>query len=203
MKPIALVVVLLLTRAAASADSEPAKKKGRPPVPRADSAKLAPPAAVAEPQGGAPQTKWAVPELPPPDQTEALVGMPRAASPAKAAPKGAAAASSTSKAAAPTASPADVAPRTLLASMRAVSLAEGEARVALAEGERVLRPGDRLGADTVRTVSDGVIVLDRPAVTGKPGGAATVVVRFDAHGQARVRVLYEQDPTPLQAPRVH
>lgn len=200
MKPIALVVVLLLTRAAVSADSEPAKKKARPPVPRAGSARLAPPAAVAEPQDGAPQTKWARPEVPPPDQTEALVGMPRvAASPPAAAPKVAAAPKAPTRPAAP----ADVAPRTLLATMRAVSLAEGEARVVLAEGERVLRPGDRLGADTVRAVSDGVIVLDRPAVTGKPGGAATVVVRFDANGQARVRILYEQDPTPPQAPRVH
>ena len=200
MKPIILAIVLLLTRAAASADAEPAKKKAHPPVPRASSEKLAPPATVAEPGAGTPQTKWALPELPPPDKTEVLVGMPHAASPTQ---KVAAAPASTSKTPAPAAATANVAPRTLLASMRAVSLAEGEARVSVAQGERVLRPGDRLGADTVRSVSDGVIVLDRPAAPGKPGGAATVVVRFDANGQARVRVLYEHDPTPLQAPRVH
>ena len=204
MKPIILAIVLLLTRAAASADTEPAKKKAHPPVPLAGSENLAPPATVSESDAGAPQTKWALPELPPPEQTEALVGMPGATpSPSQGTQKVAGAPSSTAKAPAPAAATANVAPRTLLASMRAVSLAEGEARVSVAEGERVLRPGDRLGADTVRTVSDGVIVLDRPAPLGKPGGAATVVVRFDANGQARVRVLYEHDPTPLQAPRVH
>ena len=200
MKPITLVVVLLL---AAPVESEPAKKKAPPPVPRAGSENLAAPVSMAEPGAGASETKWALPEVPPPDHTEAFVGMPGAASsPPKGTQKAAVAPSSASKAPAPAAATANVAPRTLLASMRAVSLAEGEARVNVAEGERVLRPGDRLGADTVRTVSDGVIVLDRPAPPGKPGGAATVVVRFDAKGQARVRVLYEHDPTPLQAPRV-
>ena len=193
MKPTAFFVLLLAARAA-SPDSVPAPKKPRAPRPASA------PAAAAEP-GNGPEVKWALPDLPPPDEREILVGMP-----ARTAPPASAQAGAAPKAGGPAASaansPATAAPRPLLASMRAVKVAEGEARVTVAEAERVLRPGDLLGGDTVRTVSDGVIVLDRPAVPGRPGGAATVVVRFDAGGEARVRVLYEQDPTPLVAPRV-
>jgi hypothetical protein len=234
MKRIALGVLPLLLTGAALA--EPPKKKTRQAAPQAASERWAAPTAAAEAGDAGAQTKWAAPELPPPDATEALGAMPAEASPstgtraeaaaqkaeaaangAEAAPKALVASPPSAKAAeppstAPRAAPATAAPtkaapvlaapRSLLASMRAVALVEGEARVVLAEGERVLHPGDRLGVDTVRTVSEGVIVLDRTAGAGQPGGAATVLVRFDASGQAHVRVFHEQDPTPLQAPRM-
>jgi hypothetical protein len=126
---------------------------------------------------GAPQVQWAAPEVAPADRTP-RPGASRTAKPSartKALPEP-------------------------LASMQAVSVKDGVARVRMPEGERTLRPGDPVGADRVRAVSDGVMVLDRPAVPGTPGGSATVIVRFDAAGQARVRVLYESDPTPLRVP---
>jgi hypothetical protein len=89
-----------------------------------------------------------------------------------------------------------------LAGARLVAMSLGEARVIVAGAEQTLRVGDRLGQDRVRAVGDGVIVLDRPAVPGQPGGEATVVVRFDASGQPRVRVYHSEDPTPVEAPGV-
>ena len=197
-----LFAVLLLVVRAASADPVPATKKAG--AHGAGSAPASTSAAAAEP-GQAPETTWASPELPPLGETEIPVGMPaHAAPPASAKAEAAARPGSPASSAKPlTAAPAEKPPRTLLASMRALKVAEGEARVTVEESERVLRPGDLLGVDTVRTVSDGVIVLDRPAVPGRPGGAAVVVVRFDVGGEARVRILYEQDPTPARAPRVH
>jgi hypothetical protein len=138
------------------------------------------------PPSSQPQVQWAAPEVAPPDRTHREAAL-RTAVPAAA---------------------TKPSTRESLASMQAVSVKEGEARVRLPGGERTLRAGDPLGADRVRTVADGLIVLDRPPVPGAPGapgapgGAATVIVRFDASGRARVRVLYESNPTPPQVPEV-
>ena len=86
---------------------------------------------------------------------------------------------------------------------KALSSTSGEMRLLLADGERTLHPGDRLGTDVVRTVGDGVLVLDRPQVASRPGGSAVVVVRFDAAGEPRMRVYHVEDPTPVTAPEVH
>lgn len=83
---------------------------------------------------------------------------------------------------------------------RALSTRAGEAVLRFPDGERTLRPGDRLGDDVVRAVDTGLLVLDRPS--SRPGGAAKVVVRFDAAGLPRVRVYHVQDPTPVRAPEV-
>ncbi len=207
MKRIAFVVVLLLNARAGSTDPEPAKEQAGPAA--KGTAVVVAPADPDAPGNASPQKKWAVPELPPPDETELLLRTPRrptgaavAPAPTGAAAKKAGVPPAGAKAPKPGAAPGEGGSRTLLASMKAITLVEGEARVTVAAGERVLRPGDLLGADTVRSVAEGVIVFDRPAVAGQAGGPATVVVRFEANGQTRVRVVYEQDPTPVQAPRM-
>jgi len=85
---------------------------------------------------------------------------------------------------------------------RALSTRAGEAVLRFPDGERTLRPGDRLGDDVVRAVDTGLLVLDRAAVPSRPGGAATVVVRFDGAGLPRVRVYHVEDPTPVNPPPV-
>ncbi len=83
---------------------------------------------------------------------------------------------------------------------RALSTRAGEAVLRFPDGERTLRPGDHLGDDVVRAVDTGLLVLDRPS--SRPGGAATVVVRFDGAGLPRVRVYHVEDPTPVNPPAV-
>jgi hypothetical protein len=83
-------------------------------------------------------------------------------------------------------------------SLRAVSLADGEARVQTADGALTLRPGDLLGTDVVRAVDTGVIVLDRKAAPGAKGGDARVVVRFDGQGKPSVRIYHTEDPTRVE-----
>lgn len=66
------------------------------------------------------------------------------------------------------------------------------ARIRLADGEHLLRPGASVGGDTVQSVAGRQIVLRRPAAPGDPRGEGLVVVRFDAAGRARVRVFRER-----------
>lgn len=75
----------------------------------------------------------------------------------------------------------------------------GQARVALAAGERLLHPGDVIGGDVVRSIEPGRILLARALADGKE---ATVVVAFDDAGRGRVRVLYGSDPTASMPPAV-
>jgi len=89
-----------------------------------------------------------------------------------------------------------------LKGVRALSSQAGEMRLLFPDGERTLRPGDRLGTDVVRTVGESLLVLDRPSIASLPGGGAMVVVRFDAAGQPRMRVYHVEDPTPVNAPEV-
>jgi hypothetical protein len=70
--------------------------------------------------------------------------------------------------------------------------------VKTADGTRSLKPGDPLGSDVVKAVEEGLLVLERPAVPGRPGGKATVVVRFDAQGRPSVRIYHEEDPTRVE-----
>lgn len=85
---------------------------------------------------------------------------------------------------------------------RALPSPPGTLRLLFPDGERTLRPGDRLGSDVVRTAADGLLVLDRPPIASRTGGGATVVVRFDAGGQPRMRVYHVEDPTPVNPPEV-
>jgi hypothetical protein len=80
--------------------------------------------------------------------------------------------------------------------VRVLSVRSGEARLALATGERVVRVGDRVGTDVVRSIEPGRIVLIRP---GPP--EATVVVSFDGPGPGRIRVLSMSLSDPGAAPR--
>ena len=75
----------------------------------------------------------------------------------------------------------------------------GQARVALAAGERLIHPGDVVGGDVVRSISPGRILLARALADGNE---ATVVVTFDEAGRGRVRVLYGSDPTASTPPAV-
>lgn len=86
-----------------------------------------------------------------------------------------------------------------LKGLRAVSLKEGEARVALGGSERVLRPGDAIGTDVVKSIEPGRMVLAR---TTPELGEALVIVTFDAQGRPRVRVFATRDPSSRVPPEV-
>jgi hypothetical protein len=75
-----------------------------------------------------------------------------------------------------------------------VALKEGEATLLIGGSALTLRPGSLVGSDVVRSIGSDRIVLVRGATTANPGGAATVVVSFDATGQSRVRVYWLSDP---------
>jgi hypothetical protein len=89
-----------------------------------------------------------------------------------------------------------------LKGVSALSSQPAEIRLLFPDGERTLRRGDRLGTDLVRAAGDGLLVLERSPMAGLPGGAALVVVRFDAAGQPRMRVYQVEDPTPVNPPEV-
>ncbi len=98
--------------------------------------------------------------------------------------------------------PANRGPASPYLGLRALSAKEGEMSLQTAEGRRTLRPGDRLGEDVVKAVDEGLLVLQRPAAPGRPGGEATVVVRFDAKGQPTVRVYHTEDKSAVEPWRV-
>jgi hypothetical protein len=81
---------------------------------------------------------------------------------------------------------------------RAVRTRRDEAIVRFLDGERTLRPGDPFGEAVVREVDEGLIVLDRPALASHPGGAARIVIRFDASGTPSIRTIHEKDPTRVE-----
>jgi hypothetical protein len=78
-----------------------------------------------------------------------------------------------------------------LSGLRAVSLGEGSAVISLAGATRSVRPGDRIGALTVKAVGSDRLILERPpvpsAAPSAASGAAIVVVTFASGGEARVR----------------
>ena len=75
---------------------------------------------------------------------------------------------------------------------------EGEATLEIDGAREVVRPGSRVGGDTVKSVEPGRLVLERPAKPGQPGGPALVIVTFDEAGRAKTRVFWTTDP---EAPR--
>jgi hypothetical protein len=85
-------------------------------------------------------------------------------------------------------------------SLRALSTAEGEATVEIDGVREAVRPGSRLGRDTVKSVSPGRLVLDRPAAGKEPG--ALVIVTFDEAGRAKEQAFWTADPTVPAAPEV-
>jgi len=87
-----------------------------------------------------------------------------------------------------------------LSSLRALSTAEGEASLELGGVRETVRPGSRLGRDTVKAVSPGRLVLERPKTAKEP--SALVIVTFDEAGRAKERVFWTSDPTVRAAPRV-
>lgn len=75
-----------------------------------------------------------------------------------------------------------------LAGLRAVSLREGSAVIALAGATRPVRPGERIGSALVKAIGADRVVLEMPDGSGEPGTkAATLVVTFGPGGEARVR----------------
>ncbi len=86
------------------------------------------------------------------------------------------------------------------ASLRALSTAEGEATLDIDGVRETVRPGSRLGRDTVKSVSPGRLVLARPATSGEP--SALVIITFDEAGRAKTRVFWATDPTAPAAPEV-
>ncbi len=76
--------------------------------------------------------------------------------------------------------------------LRALATAEGEASLEVDGRPETVRPGSRLGPDTVKSVSPGRLVLERPATATRP--AALVIVTFDEAGRAKEQVFWMADP---------
>jgi hypothetical protein len=87
-----------------------------------------------------------------------------------------------------------------LSSLRALATADGEASLEVGGVRETVRPGSRLGGDTVKAVSPGRVVLERPATARLP--AALVIVTFDAAGRGKERVFWSSDPALHAAPEV-
>jgi hypothetical protein len=81
-----------------------------------------------------------------------------------------------------------------LAGVKALEIRDGRARLMIGGGERVVTPGAVIGADTVKSITPGRIVLKRSA-PDREGGEAIVIVTFDAQGATRVQVIAVRDPT--------
>jgi hypothetical protein len=85
-------------------------------------------------------------------------------------------------------------------SLRAISTAEGEATIEIDGVREVVRPGSRLGRDTVKAVGPGRLVLQRAAAAEEP--ASLVIVTFDEGGRAKTRVFWTTDPAAPKASEV-
>jgi hypothetical protein len=81
-----------------------------------------------------------------------------------------------------------------LKGVRAIQIGDGEARLILGGGERVVTPGTVIGTDTVKSISPGRMVLRR-AASDDEGGEGIVIVSFDSQGRTRVQVIATKDPT--------
>jgi hypothetical protein len=75
-----------------------------------------------------------------------------------------------------------------LKAWRALALAEGEGRLLIDGAPRRVKAGQTVDGYVVRAVGPGRLVLER--------AAELAIVTFDATGAARVRVVFEADPTP-------
>ena len=127
------------------------------------------------PPGEEPRVEWAEPASAPPQLPSRLVGSRPDPDP-----------------------PANPARSGSYLGLRALSIADGEARLQTKDGLRILRAGDRLGRDVVRAVDTGILVLERAAAPGTPGGDARVVIRFDAQGKPTVRIYHVLNPTLVE-----
>jgi hypothetical protein len=81
-----------------------------------------------------------------------------------------------------------------LKGLQALQIGDGEARLILAGGERVVTPGTVIGTDTVKSITPGRMVLRRMAAESE-GGEGIVIVSFDAQGKTQVQVFATKDPT--------
>jgi hypothetical protein len=88
-----------------------------------------------------------------------------------------------------------------LKGIRAIATRPGEATVIVGGSPRVLRVGDAIGNDTVRSIDVGRIALSRSAGP-EAAGEATVVITFDAQGRGRVRLFSVHDATARVPPAV-
>jgi hypothetical protein len=84
---------------------------------------------------------------------------------------------------------------------RILASEEGEARLLVEGAERVVRVGDVLGADLVKSVAPGRIVLLREGADSE-GGDALVILTQDGEAEPRTRVIWSKDPTAVEPPEV-
>ncbi len=81
---------------------------------------------------------------------------------------------------------------------RAAVLKEGEGRLLINGVSRTVKPGQAVEGYVVKAVAPGRVVLAGPAAGtggGRPGASVLVVIDFDAQGSARVRMVFDVDPT--------
>lgn len=87
-----------------------------------------------------------------------------------------------------------------LAGVRAVQIDDTQARLVIQGVERVVKAGDLIGADIVKSISPGRVVLLRPAAAAGAGGESLVILQFDPQGRTQVLVIASKDTT-AKAPR--
>ncbi len=95
------------------------------------------------------------------------------------------------------ATPSGGAPReaTVLAGARVLRVDDARASVVIQGVERVIKVGDVIGTDIVKSISTGRIVLRRPASAGGPGGESLVILQFDPTGRTQVLLVASRDTT--------
>lgn len=82
-----------------------------------------------------------------------------------------------------------------LAGVRAVRIDDNEAVLIVQNTQRIVKVGDRIGTDLVKSISAGRVVLLRPPAPGQKGGESLLFVQFDPQGRTQVMVFTTQDTT--------
>ena len=83
----------------------------------------------------------------------------------------------------------------LLSGVRALQIDDTQARLLIQGVERVVKVGDRIGADIVKSIAPGRVVLTRPTAASGVDGESLVILRFDPQGRTQVLVVSSRDTT--------
>ena len=82
-----------------------------------------------------------------------------------------------------------------LSGARAIRIGEDEATLVIQGVTQVVKIGDQIGTDLVKSISPGRMVLLRPASAGAAAGESIVIVQFDPQGRTQILVLASRDTT--------
>jgi len=83
----------------------------------------------------------------------------------------------------------------VLVRARVLRVDDAQASLVIQGMEHVIKVGDVVGTDIVKSISTGRIVLRRPASSGGAGGESLVILQFDPTGRTQVLVVASRDTT--------